>query len=66
LTVTDFSEPMLERARVRQRENGRIRWQQADARALPFADQSFDAIACQFGVMFFPGRSKASGRRCAF
>ncbi len=24
--------------------------------ALPFADGSFDAVACQFGVMFFPDR----------
>ena len=29
---------------------------QADALALPFPDQSFDAVACQFGVMFFPDR----------
>ena len=24
--------------------------------ALPFADQSFDVLACQFGVMFFPDK----------
>jgi SAM-dependent methyltransferase len=58
LTVTDFSEPMLDRARARQGEDSRIRWQQADATALPFADASFDALACQFGVMFFPDRIK--------
>jgi SAM-dependent methyltransferase len=27
--------------------------------ALPFADASFDAVACQFGVMFFPDRVAA-------
>ena len=24
--------------------------------ALPFEDQTFDAVACQFGVMFFPDK----------
>jgi hypothetical protein len=27
---------------------------EADALALPFEDQSFDVVACQFGTMFFP------------
>ena len=27
--------------------------------ALPFADASFDAVVCQFGVMFFPDKPKA-------
>ena len=36
--------------------DSRIEWRQADALALPFADQSFDAVACQFGVMFFPDK----------
>ncbi|MFC7541661.1 class I SAM-dependent methyltransferase [Siccirubricoccus deserti] len=27
--------------------------------ALPFADQGFDAVLCQFGVMFFPDRPAA-------
>ena len=26
---------------------------------LPFEDESFDAVVCQFGVMFFPDKSKA-------
>ena len=35
---------------------GRVDWRQADALQLPFADASFDAVACQFGAMFFPDR----------
>jgi len=35
-----------------------VQWQQADAMALPFDDASFDAVVCQFGVMFFPDRSR--------
>jgi len=34
-------------------------WQTADAQALPFPDQSFDAVVCQFGAMFFPDRVQA-------
>ena len=36
-----------------------VKWQQADALALPFPDESFDAAVCQFGAMFFPDRIKA-------
>ena len=32
---------------------------QADALRLPFDDQRFDLIICQFGVMFFPDRPAA-------
>ena len=31
-------------------------WQPADAMHLPFDAASFDLVACQFGVMFFPDR----------
>jgi SAM-dependent methyltransferase len=34
-------------------------WRQADAMQLPFGDASFDLVACQFGVMFFPDRPAA-------
>ncbi|MFN2517740.1 MAG: class I SAM-dependent methyltransferase [Jatrophihabitantaceae bacterium] len=35
------------------------KWRQADAMQLPFGDTSFDLVACQFGVMFFPDRPVA-------
>jgi len=54
--VTDLNQPMLDRAKARQPDAGRIEWKQADALALPFEDQRFDAVACQFGVMFFPDK----------
>jgi SAM-dependent methyltransferase len=34
-------------------------WQVADAQQLPFPDATFDLVACQFGVMFFPDRPAA-------
>ena len=36
-----------------------VEWRQADAMQLPFPDGMFDAVVCQFGVMFFPDKSKA-------
>ncbi|MFT4149566.1 MAG: methyltransferase domain-containing protein [Paracoccaceae bacterium] len=54
--VTDLNQPMLDRARRRQPADDRIEWRQADAMALPFGDDSFDALCCQFGVMFLPDK----------
>jgi ubiquinone/menaquinone biosynthesis C-methylase UbiE len=56
MTVTDLNQPMLDHAKKRQPAHGRIEWRQADALTLPFEDRSFDAVACQFGVMFFPDK----------
>jgi ubiquinone/menaquinone biosynthesis C-methylase UbiE len=56
--ATDLNEPMLDFAATRLK--GRpITWQQADAMALPFEDEEFDAVVCQFGVMFFPDKKAA-------
>jgi ubiquinone/menaquinone biosynthesis C-methylase UbiE len=56
IVATDLNQPMLDRAAARQSLDARIAWRQADALTLPFGDQSFDAVACQFGVMFFPDK----------
>jgi ubiquinone/menaquinone biosynthesis C-methylase UbiE len=55
ITATDLNGPMLD---VAQRiGTGRsVSWRQADALQLPFEDESFDVVVCQFGVMFFPDR----------
>ena len=64
LTATDLNEPMLAQAKA-SLPDPRVEWRQADALALPFADSSFDVVACQFGAMFFPDRVKgyAEARR---
>jgi ubiquinone/menaquinone biosynthesis C-methylase UbiE len=56
IVATDLNQPMLDRAAAMQPDDSRVTWRQADALALPFADHSFDAVACQFGVMFFPDK----------
>lgn len=36
-----------------------IEWLEGVAEALPFADETFDKVLCQFGLMFFYDRTKA-------
>jgi SAM-dependent methyltransferase len=36
-----------------------VEWRQGNAGSLPFADQTFDAVVSQFGLMFFDGRRDA-------
>src|SRR5262249_42203740 len=55
------NQPMLDHAAARLPHDRRFTWRQADALALPFADQSFDVVACQFGAMFFPDKIKGYG-----
>lgn len=59
LTATDLNPPMLEIARAKFRDGEAVDFKPADAMALPFADGSFDAVACQFGVMFYPDKDKS-------
>jgi ubiquinone/menaquinone biosynthesis C-methylase UbiE len=56
IVATDLNRAMLERGAARQERDSRVTWQQADALALPFLPEIFDAVACQFGVMFFPDK----------
>jgi ubiquinone/menaquinone biosynthesis C-methylase UbiE len=58
IIATDLNQPMLHAAAA-QLDNARVTWRQADALALPFADKAFDAVLCQFGVMFFPDKPAA-------
>jgi ubiquinone/menaquinone biosynthesis C-methylase UbiE len=55
IVATDLNQTMLDHAQKRSHD-GRITWRQADALALPFEDQRFDIVACQFGAMFFPDK----------
>jgi SAM-dependent methyltransferase len=58
IVATDLNQPMLDYAASQTAAAG-VRWQQADAQSLPFAEGMFDAVVCQFGAMFFPDRPRA-------
>jgi SAM-dependent methyltransferase len=58
LIATDLNLPMLDMAALRGTARP-VEWHQADAMQLPFDAGAFDVVACQFGVMFFPGKAKA-------
>jgi ubiquinone/menaquinone biosynthesis C-methylase UbiE len=52
----DFSSAMLAEAR---RTHPRLHFNEADAEALPYPDQSFDAVVANFGVHHVPSPQKA-------
>jgi ubiquinone/menaquinone biosynthesis C-methylase UbiE len=56
VTITDLSEDMLLIAKenAARRSITNIETIACDVCELPFADNSFDAISCRFGFMFFP------------
>ncbi|OWV95583.1 SAM-dependent methyltransferase [Rhizobium sp. R72] len=58
IIATDLNQAMLDVAALRH-SGGHVVWRQADASSLPFPAQTFDAIASQFGVMFFPDKGRA-------
>ena len=58
---TDYVPALLEDGRRRaEGERLSIRFQEADAEALPFADGSFDVVLSSFGVMFAPNHTRAA------
>lgn len=58
IVATDLNTAMLQQARATGTSRP-VEWRQADAMALPFGDGEFDAVVCQFGVMFFPDKPHA-------
>ena len=58
IVATDLNQPMLDQAAALGTARP-VEWRQADAMQLPFADGAFDAMVCQFGVMFFPDKARA-------
>src|SRR5918993_1613314 len=59
ITATDLNAPMLDQAAQRL-DVPEVRFQPADAQALPFGDHSFDLVVCQFGIMFMPDKVRAN------
>jgi SAM-dependent methyltransferase len=59
LLASDLNWPMLAIAREKFTDAEQVEFHQADATALPFTDGAFDAVVCQFGLMFFPDKAEA-------
>ena len=58
IVATDLNQAMLDYAAGLEIARP-VEWRQADAMALPFEDEAFDAVACQFAMMFVPDKVKA-------
>lgn len=58
IVATDLNQAMIDQA-IAVGTCRPVKWRQADALELPFGDEEFDAVVCQFGVMFFPDKQKA-------
>ena len=58
IVATDLNQPMLDHASALGTARP-VEWRQADCSRLPFPAESFDAVVCQFGAMFFPDKVKA-------
>ncbi len=61
VVATDYVPALLDRASERAAaERLMITVREADAEALPFAEESFDAVVSTFGVMFTPDQDRAA------
>lgn len=58
IIATDLNQGMLDVAAGKP-SSGKISWQQADAQALSFDDDTFDVVICGFGIMFMPDKQAA-------
>lgn len=58
ILATDLNPDMLEYAKKTKGDLPNVTYQVADAMNLPFADNRFDGVVCQFGIMFYPDKLK--------
>lgn len=63
LVATDINPDMLELARLKIRSE-KIEWMVADAQDLPFEDNRFGYVVCQFGVVFFRDKERGFREAC--
>ncbi|MEU7102732.1 methyltransferase domain-containing protein [Streptomyces longwoodensis] len=61
VVACDLTPELLETGRtLAERRGARVRWQEADAEALPFDDATFDTVLSCVGVMFAPHHQRAA------
>ena len=59
LLSSDLNLPMLDVAKAKFQADEAVSFEQVDAMDLRFEEASFDVVICQFGVMFFPDKSRS-------
>lgn len=59
LIATDLNDTMISYAARKFRPEEAVEWKQADATNLPFEEESFSAVVCQFGLMFVTDKERA-------
>lgn len=59
ITATDLNPPMLDFAKSKFQISERVHFESVDATELPYRTAEFDALVCQFGVMFFPDKQRS-------
>ena len=64
LLASDLNPPMLDVAKAKFKQQESVRFEHVDATDLPFDAASFDVVACQFGVMFFPDKHRSYAEVC--
>jgi len=60
LVATDLNESMLAYAQTQVSPAAGLEWRKVDATNLPFPDVMFDAVVCEFGLMFFPDKAASA------
>lgn len=61
VTASDLTPELMAAGRAQaERRGAKVRWQQADAEALPFADSEFDVVLSCIGVMFTPHHQRSA------
>jgi SAM-dependent methyltransferase len=58
IIATDVNQPMLNHA-IAIGTARPVKWHQADAMQLPYPDEDFDVLVCQFGAMCFEHKARA-------
>lgn len=58
IVATDLNPAMLDFAKAKHGQLTGVTFETANALSLPFEDSTFDAVVCQFGIMFFPDKEK--------
>ncbi len=67
VTYTDAAQEMVAAAETEAQRRGltNLTFKQCSAQSLPFESQSFDAVVCRLGVMFFPDTCRCDARDVA-